>query len=65
MKTSGKVAKLTEWGKLDLQYKIKKENSGFFLFYELELDSKTVRNVSDKLRVDEAIVRYLLIRKEN
>jgi ribosomal protein S6 len=60
----GKVVKLDEWGKIDLAYKIKKEASGFFLFYELELEGSQARSLNEKLSMDEGFIRYLLIRKD-
>jgi ribosomal protein S6 len=33
----GKVVKATDWGKRELAYKIKKNNSGVFMIFDLEL----------------------------
>lgn len=59
----GKVAKVEEWGKIDLAYKINKETSGIFLHFVLELDGKGAKTITDKLKMEEEIIRYLLIRK--
>jgi small subunit ribosomal protein S6 len=60
----GKVAKAESWGEIELSYKIKKERSGFFLYFDLELDSPNVKKLDDKLRMEGEVIRYLLVRKE-
>ena len=58
----GKVVKEDDWGKIDLAYEIKKETSGFFIHLNLELKSETAKELKDKLRLDNDIIRYLLIK---
>jgi len=58
----GKIVKLEEWGKKDLAYPINKSSTGYFLYGELELTTNTVKGLTDKLRIDEDILRYLIIR---
>ena len=60
----GKVTKFDDWEKKDLAYKIKKNESGQFLHFELELSSESVKTINDKLRLEEDIIRYLLVNKE-
>jgi small subunit ribosomal protein S6 len=59
----GKIEKTDEWGGLELAYPIAKNTDGLFFYYELELESAAAKNLNDKLRLDEDIIRYLLIRK--
>lgn len=59
----GKTGKAEELGKIDLAYKIKGESSGNFVQYPLELEANAARQVSDKLRLEGGVLRYLLIRK--
>ncbi len=60
----GKIAKTDDWGEIELAYPIKKEKSGNFLHLNLELDGVAAKNIKDKLRVENDILRYLLLRKE-
>ncbi|OGM87397.1 30S ribosomal protein S6 [Candidatus Woesebacteria bacterium RIFOXYD1_FULL_40_21] len=60
----GKVGKVEEWGKRDLAYKIGKSTSGEFLIFPLELDVQSLKGIFLKLKGQEDIIRYLLIRKE-
>lgn len=61
----GKVTKVNEWGKIDLAYKIKKESSGVFIHYDIEMDGSVAKNMKDKLRLGGDIIRYLLVKKVN
>jgi len=58
----GSIKESKEWGVKELAYKIGKSESGLYLFFELELDPTTVRQLNEKLRVDGDIIRYLLIK---
>ncbi len=59
----GKVGKIEEWGKKDLAYKIDKSTSGEFLTFPLELDVQSLKGIFLKLKSEEDIIRYLLVRK--
>ena len=58
----GKVGKVEELGEIDLTYKIKKETSGIFLHFALELEAKGAKALADTLKMESEIIRYLLIR---
>jgi len=64
----GKIVKASDWGVKELSYpisgnsKVGKSTSGFYLFFDLELEASGVKAVIDKLRVDGEVLRYLIIR---
>lgn len=60
----GKVGKVEEWGKKELAYDIAKNDSGIFLHYNLELEGEAVKMLPQKFNLEENIIRYLLVRKE-
>ena len=60
----GKEVNAKELGNRQLAYKIKKEDSGFFVFFNLELEGLGAKNLAEKLRVREDIIRYLLVKNE-
>ncbi len=60
----GEVKKADDWGKVDLAYEIKGNNAGNFLFYQIELDKSQAPNLEQKVRMEEGIVRHLLVREE-
>ncbi len=59
----GNVVKVKDWGIKDLYYEIKKSETGAFLIFELELEGQGAKTINDKLRLEEEVIRYLLIRK--
>jgi len=61
----GKVAKMENWGEIELSYEIKKEKYGIFLYFDLELARNTVKALNEKLRMEGEVIRYLLVTKDN
>ncbi len=57
----GKVAKLDDWGERKLAYEIKKNTSGTFLHFQIELEAGSAPEIDKKLRLDEEMIRYLLV----
>ena len=60
----GRVDKTDDWGEIDLAYKIKKEATGLFLQFLIELKGSEVKSLPDKLRLESDIIRYLIVKKE-
>ena len=60
----GKIGKIEEWGEKELAYKIAKSQSGYFIHYPLELEPSQVKALSLKLKMENDIIRHLLIRKD-
>jgi small subunit ribosomal protein S6 len=60
----GKVGKIEDWGKKELSYEIAKNDSGIFLLYNLELEEEAVKMLPQKFNLEENIIRYLLVKKE-
>ncbi len=61
----GKTDKVKDWGVKDLAYKIDKSTSGAYLIFPLELNPDSVKVIAEKIRLDNEIIRYLLVRKDN
>jgi ribosomal protein S6 len=59
----GKLGKADNWGKIDLAYQIKDNDTGNFFQYQLELNGKSAAQLKDKLRLEEGVIRFLLIKK--
>src|SRR3989304_5732222 len=62
--SGGKLGKVEEWGKKELMYEIKKQKEGVYFNFALELDEKETKAIEEKLRMEEAILRFLLIKEE-
>ncbi|MBI3109851.1 30S ribosomal protein S6 [Candidatus Daviesbacteria bacterium] len=58
-----KVVKEDLWGVRDLAYPIKKQAKGFYAHFELEADPKAAKGLDKILKLEEDIIRYLLVRK--
>lgn len=60
----GKITKSDDWGVKDLSYKIAKSLTGAFLYFELTLDPSKVKEVSEKVKLEDGILRYLLVKQD-
>ncbi len=60
----GTLGKPKDWGVKDLAYVINKSVTGAYLIYPLELDGVAAKEVANKLRLEDDLIRYLLIRKD-
>ena len=58
----GKVSKEDLWGVRDLSYPIKKQSKGFYAHYQISADPKGAKGLDKILKVEEDILRYLLVR---
>src|SRR3989344_8435839 len=60
----GAIKKSSDWGKIDFAYTISGNSAGMYLHYDLELEGAAVKNLDDKLRMQDGTLRHLLIRKD-
>lgn len=60
----GKIAKKDEWGKKELSYPIKKKKMGVYFCWFVKLLPEAVGQLDKKLKLEESIMRYLIIKKE-
>jgi len=62
--TGGKVVKEEEWGKRILAYPLKKQTEGLYYFWNLSLEKKDIQAISNKLQMEENLLRYLIVRDD-
>jgi small subunit ribosomal protein S6 len=62
---SGKVIKIEEWGLLNLTRKIKRYNKAFYIHYKFEGNKKTLNEINKKIKIDNTILRYLIVKYKN
>ena len=60
-KASG--VKVDLWGARDLAYPIKKQTKGYYVHFEFETEPKVVVDLDKSLKVEENILRFLLVRR--
>ena len=58
----GKVKKEDLWGERELVYPIKKQTHGYFVHFEFEIEPLVVKGLDKLLKVEENLLRYLLVR---
>lgn len=63
-KNGGRVDGLQDWGKKRLAYKINKKQDGNYYLLNFQLDSKNTKKVEQTLRLNDQIIRFLLINKD-
>lgn len=60
----GKVNDFKELGRKKLAYEINKEVSGFYYLMHFTITSESVKEVDRKLRINENIIRHLILNME-
>ena len=60
----GKIDKVDRWGKRRLAYKVQHEDEGYYVLvqYSLEKDHDFSKEIERRLRVTDAVIKYLTIR---
>lgn len=61
-KKFGKLNKEEEWGMRDLAYPIKHQTKGFYVHFEFEAEPAKVPELDKFLKLEENLLRYLLVR---
>lgn len=64
VKFGGTVEKVDDWGKRRLAYEIKKVNEGFYSFITFTSESETPNEVEKRMRINEKVLRYLVVRQD-
>ena len=59
----GKVEKEDFWGERDLAYPIKRQTKGYLAHFEIQADPKSAKGLDKSLKVEEDVLRYLLVRR--
>ena len=60
----GTVSEVEEWGDRDLMFPIEKNKTGNFMIFQLELAPEGAKAIEPKLKLENDIIRYLLVKKE-
>ena len=61
--TKGTLGKVKDMGVKELAFKIKKSTTGAYMLFNLELSGEGAKELGNKIRLDDEIIRYLLIAK--
>ncbi|MCA9383316.1 30S ribosomal protein S6 [Candidatus Dojkabacteria bacterium] len=60
----GSIKSEDVWGKRHLAYPIKNHEEGYYIVYNLELESDQVQDLQRELKLISDILRFLLIKQE-
>ena len=63
-KAGAKIAKKVDAVKKSLAYEIAKVREAYYVYCELEVDPAKLSGLGAKLKLDENLLRYLLVRKD-
>ncbi len=64
VKSFGKMTKEDLWGMRPLSYDIEHDSKGYYAHYEFSSEPDTIAALDKKLKLNEEIVRYLLLKHE-
>ena len=58
----GEVTSVDVWGRRQLAYPIRKQREGTYVFLQTQINPQAVGELERNLKLDEEILRYLLVR---
>ena len=58
------IEKVDDWGKRRLAYEIQKKNEGFYSFTTFTAEPGAPAELESRLRIEEDVLRYLIVRVE-
>ncbi len=61
----GQVTNTDHWGRRRLAYPIRKQHEGYYVLVQIQLDPKSLGELERRLKLQEEIIRYLLVRTDN
>ena len=64
-KNGGRIDGVQELGRKRLAYKIKKKQDGNYVILNFQLDSLASKKLDQTLRLNDNIIRFLLVNKDN
>lgn len=60
-----KLIDFQEWGKRKLAYPINYESDGYYVLFEFESDRSFPAELVRQYKIDDAVVRFMIVAKEN
>jgi len=64
LKTGGTVTSVNVWGKRRLAYQIRRQQEGTYVFLQAQLEARAIRELERNLKLDENVLRYLLVQMQ-
>lgn len=60
----GKILTEKDWGRKEFAYLIKKQRMGFFNWLSFSLETEALKSLEKKLKLEDQILRYLIIKND-
>lgn len=60
----GQIAYEENLGKKKLSYSIKRNSQGFYIINEFEIESDKAKNVNNKIKLTQEVIRHLILKKK-
>ncbi len=60
----GSVTSVNVWGKRPLAYPIRKQREGIYVFLQAQIDPRRVESLERMLKLDENVLRHLVVHWE-
>jgi len=64
-KAQASVEKVDNWGRRRLSYPIEKHQEGIYTFIKVEMDSAEVAAIERRLKLNEKVIRFLILRLDD
>ena len=61
IKKIGKIDKKESWGEKKLAYPIKKNQNGFYYFFQFNTQPSEIANLDKYLKLNENVIRHLIV----
>jgi small subunit ribosomal protein S6 len=62
--SGGSIESFEEWGRLKLAYLVRNQKEGQYYLFNLKLDPTAVVTLERNFRLQESILRYLIVNRE-
>ena len=60
----GQISDVDEWGKKRLAYEIQKMKEAYYYFIHFESDAETPREIEQRIRIMDNVIRFLCVRQD-
>ena len=61
-KTGAKIEKVDLWGKRHLAYPVKKQNDGYYVLINFEIEPDAIFEIDRVIKIREEILRHLIVK---
>ena len=60
----GTITNVDEWGKKKLAYEVQKMTEGFYYFIQFDAETDAPREIENRIRIMENVMRFLVVKQD-